>query len=173
MTFRRVQAPARTGSNARQRTTASQRASANASDWTRCVFTGETRCWVRDLEQAWAREVAAKRSVVARADAIEVIAADFPAPRAAVWDLVTTPAHRPRWQDDKDSVIENNVQGRRGVGTQNHCMHGKDAIIEDIIDRRPFDRLTLTTLLPAPGAPKILMCYIAPISHRQGRGTVI
>jgi hypothetical protein len=39
-------------------------------------------------------------------------------------------------------------------------MHGKDAIIEDIVDWRPFDHLTLTTLLPVPGAPKILMSHV-------------
>ncbi len=38
-------------------------------------------------------------------------------------------------------------------------MHGKDAVIEDILDWRPFGHITLTTLLPTPGAPKILMSY--------------
>lgn len=119
---------------------------------------GETKCWVSDLEQAWTRENETKRSVVARADAIGVLETDFPAPRAAVWELVTKPGNRPRWQGS-DSVIENTVKGRRGAGTQNHCMHGKDAVIEDILDWRPFDHITMTTLLPAPGAPKILMSY--------------
>ena len=68
------------------------------------------------------------------------------------------PGNRPRWQGS-DIVVENTVKGRRGAGTQNHCMHGKDAVIEDILDWRPFDHITLTTLLPAPGAPKILMSY--------------
>lgn len=49
--------------------------------------------------------------------------------------------------------------GRRGVGTTNHCMHGDHVIIEEVMDWRPFDHLTLTTLLPMPGAPKILMTY--------------
>ena len=49
--------------------------------------------------------------------------------------------------------------GRRGVGTTNHCMHGPHAIIEEILDWRPFDYLTLTTLLPAPNIPKVLMSY--------------
>ncbi len=119
---------------------------------------GETKCWVSDLEQAWKTETTAKRRIVERADAIEVIETDLAAPRAAVWDLLTAPGHRPRWQD-KDNVIESTVKGRRGAGTQNHCMHGKDAIIEDILDWRPFDHITLTTLLPAPDAPKILMCW--------------
>ena len=119
---------------------------------------GETKCWVSDLEQAWTRESESARTVVQRADAIGVLETDFSAPRAAVWDLITMPGNRPRWQGS-DSVVENTAKGRRGAGTQNHCMHGKDAIIEDILDWRPFDHITLTTLLPVPDAPKILMSY--------------
>jgi uncharacterized protein YndB with AHSA1/START domain len=119
---------------------------------------GETKCWVSDLEQAWRRESESARTVVQRADAIGVLETDFSAPRAAVWDLITMPENRLRWQGS-DSVVENTAKGRRGAGTQNHCMHGKDAIIEDILDWRPFDHITLTTLLPVRDAPKILMSY--------------
>jgi hypothetical protein len=34
-------------------------------------------------------------------------------------------------------------------------MHGKDAVIEEILDWRPFDYVTLTNQLPIPGTPKI------------------
>jgi uncharacterized protein YndB with AHSA1/START domain len=129
---------------------------------------GETKCWVSDLEQAWSSENEARRSVVERADAIGVLEAGFPAPRAVVWDLVTRPENPPRWQGS-DSVAENKVKDRRGAGTQNHCMHGKDAIIEDILDWRPFDHVTFTTLLPIPGAPKILMTYA--FDEREDGGT--
>jgi hypothetical protein len=47
--------------------------------------------------------------------------------------------------------------GAGGVGTKNHCMHGKDAIIEELLDWRPFDYFTVSTLLPMPGAPKVVM----------------
>ena len=67
---------------------------------------GETKCWVSDLEQAWARESDSARTVVQRADAIGVLETDFSAPRAAVWDLVTRPENRLRWQGI-DSVVEN------------------------------------------------------------------
>ena len=119
---------------------------------------GETKCWVSDLEQAWTSENEARRSVVERDNAFRVLETDFSAPRAALWDLITMPGNRPRWQGS-DIVVENTVKGRRGAGTQNHCMHGKDAVSEDILDWRPFDHITLTTLLPSPGAPKILMSY--------------
>ena len=78
---------------------------------------------------------------------------DFAAPRAAVWDLITRPGNRLRWQGS-DAVVENTANGRRGDGTQNPRMHGKDAIIEDILACRPFDHITLTTLLPVPGAQR-------------------
>ena len=67
-------------------------------------------------------------------------------------------------------MIENTLQGRRGAGTQNHCMDGKEAIIEDILDWRPFDHVTLTTPLPAPGAPKILMFW--SFDERADGGTL-
>ena len=126
---------------------------------------GETKCWVSDLEQAWTSENETRRSVVERDNAFGVLETDFSAPRAAVWDLITMPGNRPRWQGS-DSVVENTVKGRRGAGTQNHCMHGKDAVIEDILDWRPFDHITLTTLLPAPGAPEDSSC---PTPSANGR----
>jgi hypothetical protein len=32
-------------------------------------------------------------------------------------------------------------------------MHGPHAIIEEVLDWRPFDYLTISTLLPMPDAP--------------------
>ena len=106
--------------------------------------------------------------MVQRADAFAVIERDFAAPRPAVWELVTLPAHHLRWQRS-DGFVEKAVKGRRGAGTQNHCLHGKDAIIEDILDWRPFDYVTQTTLLPIPGAAKILMTYA--FEERDDGGT--
>jgi hypothetical protein len=48
-------------------------------------------------------------------------------------------------------------------------MHGAAAIIEEILDWRPFDYLTLTTLVPVPDAPKILMSY--GFTDNPGGGT--
>jgi uncharacterized protein YndB with AHSA1/START domain len=129
---------------------------------------GETKCWVSDLEQAWTRESDTKRIVVQRADAFGVIETDFAQPRQAVWELVTMPGNRPSWQGS-DSVVENVAKGRRGAGTQNHCMHGKEAIVEDILDWRPFDYVTFTTLLPVPDAPKVLMGFA--FEERDDGGT--
>jgi uncharacterized protein YndB with AHSA1/START domain len=129
---------------------------------------GETKCWVSDLEAAWMRESETARSLAQRAGAYLVIEWEFAAPRQAVWDFVTSPQHHARWQRS-DGVVQNAARGRRGAGTQNHCLHGKDAVIEDIIDWRPFDYVTLTALLPIPGAPKILFSYV--FEDGNGGGT--
>jgi len=129
---------------------------------------GETKCWVSDLEQAWRRETETARTLVQRADALMIMERDFAAPRQVVWDLVTSPAHHARWHRS-DGVRESTAHGRRGAGTQNHCLHGKDAVIEDLLDWRPFDYVTLTALLPIPGAPKILFSY--SFEERSDGGT--
>jgi uncharacterized protein YndB with AHSA1/START domain len=119
---------------------------------------GQLTCWVRDLEEAWTLEKDRLRHLVTRKQAAHVIEFDIGAPRPQVWEYFTQPDLRPKWRA-ADEVREAVPGGRRGVGTTNHCMHGPHAIIEEILDWRPFDYLTLTTLLPMPGAPKVLMSY--------------
>jgi uncharacterized protein YndB with AHSA1/START domain len=119
---------------------------------------GQLTCWVLDLEGAWSEEKDRRRHLVTRNQAAHVIEFDIGAPRSQVWEYFTLPVQRPKWRS-ADEVREFASGGRRGVGTVNHCMHGPHAIVEEILDWRPFDYLTLTTLLPAPDAPKVLMSY--------------
>jgi uncharacterized protein YndB with AHSA1/START domain len=119
---------------------------------------GDVTCWVRDLEEAWKMENERARNEVTRDQAAVVIEFDIAAPRPRVWEYFTMPDLRPKWRG-ADEVRETKRGGRRGVGTTNHCMHGAAAVIEEVLDWRPFDYLTLTTLLPVPEAPKIIMTY--------------
>jgi uncharacterized protein YndB with AHSA1/START domain len=122
---------------------------------------GETICWVRDLEAAWSEENARQRNEVTRDKSAFVLEFDFPFPRPLVWEYFTMPDLRPKWRaasEVREATATEN-RGRRGVGTVNHCMHGAAAIVEEILDWRPFDHITLTTLVPMPDAPKILMGY--------------
>lgn len=131
---------------------------------------GKLPCWLRDLEGAWTEEKERGRHLVTRKQAAHVIEFDIAAPRPLVWEYFTVPGQRPKWRA-ADEVREAVTGGRRGIGTTNHCMHGPHAIIEEILDWRPFDYLTLTTLLPAPKAPKVLMSY--SFAETDGGGTHI
>ena len=119
---------------------------------------GEVTCWVRDLEAAWQEEAGRQRNEVTRDAAAIVLEFDIAAARPIVWEHFTSPTLRPKWRG-ADEVRETVAGGRRGVGTVNHCMHGAHAVIEEVLDWRPFDYLTLSTLVPMPDAPKVIMSY--------------
>ena len=130
---------------------------------------GEVKCWVRDLEAAWQQEDrGGSRNEVTRDAAAMVIDFDIAAPRPTVWEYFVVPGNGPNGAEPT-RCAKAAKGGRRGVGTVNHCMHGPAAIIEEILDWRPFDYLTLTTLLPMPDAPKVLMSYA--FSDRDDGGT--
>ncbi len=119
---------------------------------------GDVKCWARDLELAWQNENDRRRNQVTRDKAASVLEFDIAAPRPEVWEHFTLPGLRPKWRA-ADAVRETSQSGRRGVGTTNHCMHGPHTIIEEVLDWRPFDYLTISTLLPIPDAPKVMMTY--------------
>ena len=119
---------------------------------------GTVRVWVADLDAAWRRRAAATHVVVEAADATWSIETFLPAPPPIAWEWMTSPARRPTWQDGVIAVTEASATGRRGVGTTNHCVHGRNAAsIEEILDWRPYDVITIRFQMPIPGAPKLLI----------------
>ena len=122
---------------------------------------GEIRSWVRDLEAAWRAELDRARLVVEAKDSVRVYETVVAAPRPIVWDWITSPARRIQWQYGATGIdmVEGTV-GRRGVGSVNHCIHGKETIIEEVLDWQPIDYVTLRSLLPAPGVPKIVNSFV-------------
>jgi uncharacterized protein YndB with AHSA1/START domain len=117
---------------------------------------GEVTLWARDLEAAWITEDAQIRTEVTRDDAFATLEFDIAAPRQTVWEYLTVPGQWLRWWD-ADDIVEDSSKGRRGVGTKNHCMHGKSTNIEETLDWRPVDYFTVSIALPVPGAPRIVM----------------
>ena len=118
---------------------------------------GEVRAWVRDLEAAWQNEQDRTRVLVAAEDAYAIITYHSPAPPALTWEYVTSPIRRPLWAAGIERIDQVVADGRRGVGTTNHCVHGKDAIVEEVLDWRPFEYQTVRSTMPEPGLAKLLM----------------
>ena len=103
---------------------------------------GEVPVYIHDLAVRWAYEQERHRVFVTKDAAVMNKTFEFPAPPPMVWDYLTDPAKRAEWQSGVtggDMVTE----GRRGVGTVNHCMHGPDKIVEHVADWRPFSYITL------------------------------
>ncbi len=117
---------------------------------------GDVKLWLRDLEAAWQKENEQTRVEVTREKACAVLEFDIAAPRPTVWEYLTVPTQWQKWWPT-DALVDQSANQRRGVGSTVHCMHGKDAIIEELVDWRPFDYFTMSVALPIPGSPKVVM----------------
>jgi class 3 adenylate cyclase len=95
---------------------------------------GEVGGWWTDLQRAFNLETERNRVYVSEADAASSFTVEVPTTTDHLWELVTSPTKRPLWQVGITEVIQQD--GRRRLGTQNHCMHGKDMVLQEIIDWR-------------------------------------
>jgi uncharacterized protein YndB with AHSA1/START domain/class 3 adenylate cyclase len=115
---------------------------------------GDVRVWALDLERRWQEEEARGRVFVSPEESVLVVSVPTDVPPQVAWEFITKPGQRMSWQPWVTSVVvEGATGGRRGPGSANHCMHGKDAAVEEILDWRPFDYVTDRTVLDAPGGP--------------------
>ena len=115
---------------------------------------GDIRAWAHDLERRWQEEEARGRVFVAPEESILIVSAETNVPPQVAWEFITKPGQRMSWQPWVTEVsIEGATGGRRGPGSSNHCMHGKDAVVEEILDWRPYDYVTDRTVLATPSGP--------------------
>ena len=115
---------------------------------------GDVPAWVHDLERRWQEEDARARAFVHPEEAILIVSAQTNVPPQVAWEFITTPGQRMSWQPWVTEVeVKGAVGGRRGPGSANHCMHGRDAVVEEILDWRPYDYVTDRTILDTPSGP--------------------
>jgi len=115
---------------------------------------GDVKAWAHDLGRRWEEEEARGRVFVTPEESILIVSVPTDVPPQVAWEFLTKPGQRMSWQPWVTEVeIKGAPGGRRGLGSANHCMHGKDAVIEEILDWRPYDYVTDRTILDTPGGP--------------------
>ena len=131
---------------------------------------GDNVCYVYDLAPIYARWRASRRIVVQKNEplAFESMECDLPVPPAIAWAYVTDVDKKIRWQHGIDQMTMSGLaRGRIGQGSTQHCAHGKDSTIHDIVDWRPFDYVTWHIRLPM-GA---IVRQTAEFTPLEGGGT--
>jgi uncharacterized protein YndB with AHSA1/START domain len=115
---------------------------------------GDVPAWAHDLERRWQEEEARGRVFVSPEEAFVTVTVETKVPPQVAWEFLTKPGQRMTWQPWVTEVtVQGATGGRRGPGSANHCMHGKDAVIEEILDWRPYDYVTDRTILATPDGP--------------------
>jgi len=118
---------------------------------------GEVAGWVTDLGAAWEAERRRVRTKVTDDEALAVITIPAAVPREILWEWTTSPARRIRWTSGVTEVVEDLANGRRGIGTVNHCAHGKNVSIEEVLDWVPPEYETKRVNTGFRGVPRIVI----------------
>jgi hypothetical protein len=107
---------------------------------------GDVRMFVANLTDRYRALRDLRRVFVDRAEADLIYEFDYPAPPPVVWEWLNDPQKRLQWEyADRRMFSFFTPKGRTTAGAVNHCMHGANlAMIETVLDWRPFDYFTVT-----------------------------
>ena len=102
---------------------------------------GETEVFIENLEDRWKAEESRIHKTVSHESAAGSFSVTMPATPQEVWPFFIEPRKRLEWQAGLTAVDES-VDGRRGVGTMNHCAHGERITLQQVLDWQPFTSFT-------------------------------
>jgi Protein of unknown function (DUF2652)/Polyketide cyclase / dehydrase and lipid transport len=122
---------------------------------------GEIATWVHDLERRWQEEETRRRVHVAAEAAAFGVSIPTSAPPQVAWEFLTVPGRRAGWQAGvTDILLADSTGNRRGVGATIHCMHGAEAVVEEILDWRPYDYWTNRSTINTPAGPMRMLATV-------------
>jgi hypothetical protein len=102
---------------------------------------GDVSVFIENLEDCWKVEQSRTHRPVSPEDAIDSFGAELLGSPQELWPWFTDPRKRVEWQYGLTGIDEF-VDGRRGVGTVNHCAHGGSVTVQQILDWQPFTSFT-------------------------------
>jgi hypothetical protein len=102
---------------------------------------GDTEVFIENLQDRWEAEESRTHGLVSPETALGSFGGNLPGTPQELWPWFTDPRKRLEWQEGLTGIDEF-VDGRRGVGTVNHCAHGGSVTIQQILDWQPFTSFT-------------------------------
>lgn len=122
---------------------------------------GEVATWVHDLERRWQEEESRQRVYVPAASSAFGVSVPTSAPPQVAWEFLTVPGRRTAWQAGvTDVLLADSTGNRRSVGATIHCMHGSEAVIEEILDWRPYDYWSNRSTINTPAGPMRMLSTV-------------
>jgi hypothetical protein len=122
---------------------------------------GDVHTWVHDLERRWQEEEARQRVYVSQVDSAFGVSVPTTAPPQVAWEFLTVPGRRAGWQAGvTDVLLADSTGNRRSVGATIHCMHGAEAVIEEILDWRPYDYWSNRSTINTPAGPMRMLATV-------------
>ena len=106
-------------------------------------YLGEVKTYSLDLHRRYKELVESRQRFISPAEADVTITRIISAPPIVVWEWMNDIQKRLRWENYDDIQPLLRPGGRMGAGAQNHCAHGKNLVLETILDWKPFEYYTI------------------------------
>ncbi len=123
---------------------------------------GSVELYVLDLPALWEAEQE-RAAVVVEGEGARELVFEMAATPAELWEWFSDPARRVQW-NQADRIDVEPSSGTSGVGTVNHCVHGKSTITEEILDWKPYRYCTLLVSSPVGK----FMMTVTMVEHEGG-----
>jgi Protein of unknown function (DUF2652)/Polyketide cyclase / dehydrase and lipid transport len=123
---------------------------------------GDTTVYIDNLQDRWEAEEHRTRETVTDAAELAAFTHTFPGSPQDLWQWYSDPRKRLEWQGGLIGIDEV-VEGRRGIGTVNHCAHGDRMTIQHVVDWQPFTQFTTRDVLEGMGIALKLTYVFTPV----------
>jgi hypothetical protein len=126
---------------------------------------GSVKGYVYNMTAYWEKVKAERQVVVSTEGAFLILSSDLPVLRTAAWEYYTNPRYREQWFFSDKLTAEGLQDGRYGIGTTEHCVHGKNTYVHKTLDWKPMRYVTQALVLPLDG----LMPFMATFNEKDGQ----
>lgn len=112
---------------------------------------GEVTIYLLDMHPIWENKKHRFHTVVEPQDAVYTYDKDFSLSPVVLWEYLTNPKYRSIIFGADSQRLEDLKQGRVADGSVYVCAHGKNVLLQSIIDWHPFEQYTIKSTTPGGG----------------------
>lgn len=112
---------------------------------------GEVKIYLLDMHPIWENKKHRFHTVVEPQDAVYTYDKDFSLSPVVLWEYLTNPKYRSIIFGADSQRLEDLKQGRVADGSVYVCAHGKNVLLQSIIDWHPFEQYTIKSTTPGGG----------------------
>jgi len=108
---------------------------------------GEVQLYVQNMHDVWERRGNEVRITAAKNNMMGQLEFNFPYPPEVMWQYIIAPEFRSVINGSESQEFKDLSAGRAGIGSLYVCAHGKNQVLQPILDWEPFEEYTTSDLI--------------------------
>lgn len=108
---------------------------------------GEVQLYVQNMHDVWERRGNEVRITAEKNNMMGQLEFNFPYPPDVMWQYITAPEFRSVINGSESQEFKDLSAGRAGIGSLYVCAHGKNQVLQPILDWEPFEGYTTSDLI--------------------------